>query len=78
VAELEADYAGKGYGELKKDLAEVVGDFVAPLREKVDAFLADRGELNRILADGATRARDIAGATLSAVYDKIGFLSPAR
>jgi tryptophanyl-tRNA synthetase len=78
IAELEADYAGKGYGELKKDLAEVVGDFVAPLREKVNGYLDDRAELNRILADGATRARDIAGATLSAVYDRIGFLPPAR
>jgi tryptophanyl-tRNA synthetase len=78
IAELEADYAGKGYGELKKDLAEVVGDFVSPLREKVSAYLADQAELNRILADGATRARDIAGATLSAVYDRIGFLPPAR
>jgi tryptophanyl-tRNA synthetase len=78
IAELEADYAGKGYGELKKDLAEVVGDFVSPLRDKVNAYLADPAELNRILADGATRARDIAGATLSAVYDRIGFLLPAR
>jgi tryptophanyl-tRNA synthetase len=78
IAELEADYAGKGYGELKKDLAEVVGDFVSPLRDKVNAHLADPAELNRILADGATRARDIAGATLSAVYDRIGFLLPAR
>jgi len=78
IAELEADYAGKGYGDLKKDLAEVVGDFVAPLREKVTAYLDDRAELDRILADGATRARDVAGETLRTVYDRIGFLPPAR
>jgi tryptophanyl-tRNA synthetase len=78
IAELEADYAGKGYGDLKKDLAEVVGDFVSPLRDKVTAYLEDPAELDRILAVGATRARDVAGATLRAVYDRIGFLTPLR
>jgi tryptophanyl-tRNA synthetase len=78
IAELEADYAGKGYGDLKKDLAEVVGDFVSPLRDKVTAYLEDPAELDRILAVGATRARDVAGATLRAVYDRIGFLTPPR
>jgi tryptophanyl-tRNA synthetase len=78
IAELEADYAGKGYGDLKKDLAEVVGEFVSPLREKVTAYLEDPAELDRILAVGATQARDVAGATLRAVYDRIGFLPPPR
>jgi tryptophanyl-tRNA synthetase len=78
IAELEADYAGKGYGDLKKDLAEVVGEFVSPLREKVTAYLEDPAELDRILAVGATQARDVAGATLRAVYDRIGFLPPLR
>jgi tryptophanyl-tRNA synthetase len=78
IAELEADYAGKGYGDLKKDLAEVVGEFVTPLRAKVADYLADPAELDRVLARGATRARDVAGATLATVYDRIGFLPPAR
>ncbi|MBV9314588.1 MAG: tryptophan--tRNA ligase [Pseudonocardia sp.] len=78
VAELEADYAGKGYGDLKKDLAEVVGDFVSPLRSKVDAYLSDPAELARLLAAGATRAREVASATLTSVYGKIGFLPSTR
>ncbi|MBO0873740.1 MAG: tryptophan--tRNA ligase [Pseudonocardia sp.] len=78
IAELETDYAGKGYGDLKKDLAEVVGDFVSPLRARVTGLLDDRAELDRVLAEGATRARDVAGATLATVYDRIGFLPPAR
>jgi tryptophanyl-tRNA synthetase len=77
IAELEADYVGKGYGDLKKDLGVVVGDFVAPLRDKVDAYLDDSAELDQILAGGAARAREVAGVTLRLVYDKIGFLPPA-
>jgi tryptophanyl-tRNA synthetase len=76
VAELEADYAGKGYGDLKKDLAEVVTQFVEPLRERVRTYRDDPAELDRVLARGATRARGIASATLSAVHERIGFLPP--
>jgi len=76
ISELEDAYAGRGYGDLKKDLAEIVVDFTAPLRERVQAYLDDRTELDRVLAEGAARARDVAGATLAAVYDKIGFLPP--
>ena len=76
IAELEADYAGRGYGDLKKDLAEVVADFTAPLAERVRTYLDDPAELDRVLARGATRAREVAGATLAAVHEKIGFLPP--
>jgi tryptophanyl-tRNA synthetase len=76
IAELEADYAGRGYGDLKKDLAEIVADFTAPLAERVQAYLDDPAELDRVLSRGATRAREVAGATLADVHDKIGFLPP--
>src|SRR6201991_195011 len=76
VSELEAEYAGKGYGDLKKDLAAVVADFVEPLRKRVRDFLDDPAELDRILAHGATRAREVSGATLATVHEKIGFLPP--
>ncbi|GEL16183.1 tryptophan--tRNA ligase [Pseudonocardia asaccharolytica] len=76
ISELEADYAGKGYGDLKKDLAEVVADFVAPLRERVQGYLDDPAELDRVLARGSTRAGEVASATLASVHEKIGFLSP--
>ncbi|MFR9806279.1 tryptophan--tRNA ligase [Pseudonocardia sp. RS010] len=76
IAEIEAEYAGRGYGDLKKDLAEVVADFVAPLRERVQQYLGDPAELDRVLARGATRAGEVAGATLAAVHERIGFLPP--
>jgi tryptophanyl-tRNA synthetase len=77
VAELEAEYEGKMYGHLKVDLAEVVTDFVTPLRNRTNELLGDPAELDRILARGAARAREIAAGTLAQVYDRMGFL-PAQ
>jgi tryptophanyl-tRNA synthetase len=76
IAELEADYEGKGYGDLKKDLGEVVAAFAEPFAERVRGYLDDPAELDRVLARGATRARDVAGATLQRVQERIGFLPP--
>ncbi|GAA5042929.1 tryptophan--tRNA ligase [Nocardia callitridis] len=75
IATLETDYAGKGYGDLKADVADVLTDFVTPLRTKVQEYLSDQGELDRILDAGAERAREIAGNTLAQVYDRVGFLT---
>jgi tryptophanyl-tRNA synthetase len=76
IAELEAEYAGRGYGDLKKDLAEVVAEFTTPLAERVRLYLDDPAELDRVLARGATRAREVSSATLETVHEKIGFLPP--
>ena len=74
VSQLEAEYQGKMYGHLKVDLAEVVVDFVTPLRDRTNELMADPAELDRLLAQGAERAREIASATLGQVYDRMGFL----
>jgi tryptophanyl-tRNA synthetase len=74
VDALAADYDGKGYGDLKKDLADVVADFAGPVRETVKSYMDDPAELDKILASGAQRAREVAAATLARVYDKVGFL----
>lgn len=78
IAELEAAYAGKGYGDLKKDLAEVVLGFVVPFQQRTRELLDDPAELDRILAAGADRAREIADATLARVYDRLGLLPGRR
>ncbi len=77
VAELEEKYAGKGYGALKTDLAEVVVDFVTPFRERTRQYLDDPETLDSILAEGAEKARTVAAETLSRTYDRVGFL-PAK
>jgi tryptophanyl-tRNA synthetase len=74
ISGLEQRYAGSGYGALKKDLADVVVDAFAPIRERTEKLLANEAELDRMLADGAVRARQIATATMARVRDRIGFL----
>jgi tryptophanyl-tRNA synthetase len=78
VPALVEDFRGRGYGDLKKEVAEVVADLVTPLREKVRGYLDDPAELDAVLAAGAARAREVASVTLRAVYDAVGFLPPAR
>jgi tryptophanyl-tRNA synthetase len=77
IEELVASYAGRGYGDLKTDVAAIVVDFVAPLREQTQRWLADEDKLDAVLAVGAARAREVAGVTLAAAYDAVGFL-PSR
>jgi tryptophanyl-tRNA synthetase len=72
--ELERQYSGSGYGTFKKDLAEVVVGALAPIRERTEKLLANETELDRILADGAARARKVASATMALVRDRVGFL----
>jgi len=77
VAVLEAKYQGAGYGAFKKDLAERVVATFAPIKEKTERILADEAGLDRILADGAARAHQVAGQTMAAVRERIGLLKPA-
>jgi tryptophanyl-tRNA synthetase len=74
VASLEQRYAGAGYGTFKGDLAEMVVSAFAPIRERTEKMLADENQLDRLLAHGAARAREVAGATMATVRDRMGFL----
>jgi len=67
-------YTGRGYGDLKSDTAEAVIAYVTPIRQHVTELLDDPAELQAILGKGADRAREVAGATLARVYDRLGFL----
>ena len=74
VDTLVEGYAGRGYGDLKKETAEAVVEFVAPIKARVDELVGDPAELERVLARGAERAREVSGHTLRRVYDRLGFL----
>ncbi|MDO4240950.1 MAG: tryptophan--tRNA ligase [Microbacteriaceae bacterium] len=72
VASLEQEYAGRGYGDLKKGLADVVEATFAPVRERTNELLSDPAELDRLLAGAAERAREVATATVDRVYRAMG------
>lgn len=71
-------YAGRGYGDLKKDTADAVVEYVTPIKARVDELLADPSELEAILAKGAQRARDVSAKTIGLVYERLGFLPTVR
>ena len=76
VDRLVAEYAGKQYGHLKVDLAEVMADFLTEFQAKVNGYLSDPAQLDAILAQGAAQAREIAAGTLARIYDRVGLLAP--
>jgi tryptophanyl-tRNA synthetase len=78
VSEIEDEYAGRGYGDFKKDLADVVVEFVTPFRERTLGYLGDPAQLDAILAAAAERARAVTVPTLELVYDRLGFVSAGR
>jgi tryptophanyl-tRNA synthetase len=78
IPELEEQYLGRGYGDLKKDLADIVVATLGPLRARALELLDDPAELDRVLAGNADRAAAIANVTLAKVYDKIGLLPRSR
>lgn len=74
ITQIEAEYSGRGYGDLKKGLAEVVDEIFGPIRERTAELLDDKAELDRLLATAADRAAEVANATLTRVYDAMGLL----
>lgn len=76
VAQLEADYDGKGYGHLKVDVADVVVEALRPFGERFAQYMSDPDALDDVLAEGAERARGIARVTLERVYERVGLVRP--
>ena len=72
------EYDGRGYGDLKKGLAEVVIGEFEPVRARALELLADPAELDRLLAANAQRASEVAEATLAKAYERVGFLRRVR
>ena len=72
--EIEAEFAGKGYGAFKPAVGEAVVETLRPIREEATRILGDKAYLQSVYKDGAERASAIARRTLRKVYKKIGFV----
>jgi tryptophanyl-tRNA synthetase len=75
--DLTAAYDGKGYGDLKKDLAEIVVAFVEPIQQRTRMYLDDPAQLDKLLAIGREKARAVSSVTLATAYERVGFVAPA-
>ena len=78
IDDIVVKYEGKGYGHLKVDTAEALEAFTAPLKARYEELMADRGELERLLAQGAERASEVAEPLVEKVYKAVGFLPRLR
>ena len=76
IPTLEARYDSSGYGQFKTDVAEAVVELFGPIRARYDELRADPGELERLLAQGAAKARAASAPTLELMYERMGFVRP--
>ncbi len=75
-AEIESEFSGRGYGDFKLAVGETVADALAPVHERFDKLMADKGYLESVMKEGSARAAYLARKTLSKVYRKVGFTQP--
>ena len=74
ISSLEAQFEGKGYGDFKSAVAEVVTTYFEPVRKRAEELLSDEKSLLTILEEGAVKARTVADGTLKRVYDALGLV----
>jgi tryptophanyl-tRNA synthetase len=75
IPEVEADYEGKGYGDLKADVGEAVVELFRPVQQRYAELRADEPELRRLLQIGADKARATSAPTLHQMYERMGFVA---
>jgi tryptophanyl-tRNA synthetase len=73
IDEIVSSYEGKMYGHLKVETGELVNESLKKVREDYQRYIQDKGELDRILKSGASKAKEIADKTLQEVYELVGF-----
>ncbi len=76
ISEVESQFDGQGYGAFKEGVAEAVVDLFAPIKRRYEELRADEGELRRLLAHGAEKAREASAPTLETMYERMGFVRP--
>jgi len=72
VTDLESEFSGKGYGDFKAAVAEVVIAKLEPISKRTNELMDDPAELSRVLSNGAQKASEVASTTLKAAYSAIG------
>ena len=78
IPEIEDHFLGKGYGELKSELSEIIAESLEPVRAKYKELIQDKAYLKSVLAEGADAAQKRAYKILSKVYRKVGFPERAK
>lgn len=73
--EIEAEFAGRGYGDFKTAVGEACADALAPVREEYARLIADKAYLETVMKEGAESAAYLARKTLSKVKRKLGFVT---
>jgi tryptophanyl-tRNA synthetase len=73
IRAIEARFDGQGYGTFKEEVAEAVAALLSPFQERFRELRADPGELHRLLALGADKAREASAPTLESMYERMGF-----
>jgi tryptophanyl-tRNA synthetase len=76
IGDIESRFDGQGYGQFKEAVAEAVVELLVPIQERYRELRADEGELRRLLAVGAAKAREASAPTLEAMYERMGFVRP--
>jgi tryptophanyl-tRNA synthetase len=74
ISDLENHFAGKGYGDLKGEVADVVVEYLKPIREKTLELLSDETHLRALLSQGAVKAQEVASTTLAKTYENLGLV----
>ena len=74
IEDVEQKYIGKMYSILKKDLIDIIIDFLDPIKKEYTKIINDKAYLTQVLSDGSEKASFKARRTLSKVYRKVGFV----
>ncbi len=74
ITDLENHFSGKGYGDLKGEVADVVVEYLKPIRERTLELLSDESHLLTMLSKGAAKAHEVSSTTLSKAYSNLGLV----
>lgn len=73
-AEIEAEFAGLGYGDFKTAVGEAVAEELRPIQERLAVLMADKAQLTQLMKDGAEKAQYVAAKTLAKAQKKMGYV----